>query len=135
MTDSRNAGFEDVRSALASPDRVLLALTLVFFSMWLGSAGPLRWWASEAGIATLFVFGVAPSFFAGATLTCWQSLATRTGPITSAAFALALTVLGEAAQIVLPGHTPDLWDIVAGALGALLAVPLVAWRVPRPALR
>jgi len=133
MPSSRPQTLADVRAALASPDKYLLAFTFAFFIMWLGSAGPLRWWASDAGIRTLWIFGVAPSFFAGSTFTCWQALATQTRPLASAAFALGITILGETAQLALPGHTPDIWDVVAGAVGASLGLPVVWWRTERTA--
>lgn len=135
MSNSVDVNFNDVLPGLKAPDRILLLFTLAFFATWLGSAGPLRWWASDAGMATLFVFGVAPSFFAGATFTCWISLATRTGPLVSGILSLGITVLGEGGQLLVAGHSADIRDVVAGALGAVISTPVVRCRTPGSAPR
>ena len=106
-------------------DRTLLLVAVIGFALWLVAAGPLRSWASASGLRSLWVLGVAPSFWAGFTLTCWQAFGTRTGPLVSAAFALALVTLAEGVQLLLPRQTPDVWDITAGAMGAALAAPIV----------
>lgn len=107
-------------------DRVLLAIAVAALVLWLGFVGPLRTWASGAGLRSLWLFGVAPSFFAGSALACWQAYGTRTGPPASAAYAFGLIALAEALQLALPRATPDAWDLVAGAAGSGLGA-LAVW--------
>ncbi|MEM1044119.1 MAG: hypothetical protein AAGI91_16030 [Bacteroidota bacterium] len=110
-------------------DRLLVAATAIGFVLWIACVGPVRTWASEANVRSLWVFGVAPSFFAGFTLACWQAVAVRSGPFASAALGFGLIVLAEAAHIVMPRSTADVWDIAAGAAGVALAAPFIAWRL------
>ena len=119
---------DDVVARLRDPDRWLLAFTLATFVLWLASVGPLRSWASESGVRGHWVFGVAPSLFAGGTLAAWQALATATRPVASALIAGALVSLAEVAHLVMPRQTADLWDVIAGLAGAALALPFLHWR-------
>ncbi len=119
------------RAAIARRDRVLLIATLAAFVLWMASVGPLRSWASGAGVRGFWVFGVAPSFFAGSTLTLWQAFTTRTGAAVSALYGASLVALAEVVQFLLPTHRTDGWDVVAGVMGALLAAPLVWYRARR----
>ena len=108
-------------------DPCLAAFTVIAFVLWMGSVGPLRSWATEAGVREHWTFGVAPSLFAGATLTGWQSLG-GTPPLASALLASLLIVLAEAAHLFMPRQTADGWDVLAGLMGAAVALPFVWWR-------
>ena len=114
-------------------DRRLLVAALLLFALWLASIGPVRTWASHVGLRGHWAVGVAPSFLAGFTFVLWQAFATRSRPLVCAAYAVALVVLTELAQLVLPGYTADVWDVVAGAVGAGLAVPVLL-RLTRQAI-
>lgn len=116
-------------------DRLLLAVALVTFGLWLITIGPVRAWADGVGLRDHWVLGVAPSFLAGFTLANWTGFVARTEPLTSAAFAVTWVVLAEASQLVLPRYTADLWDVLAGMVGAALAVPLLQWRAQSAARR
>ena len=109
-------------------DRVLAGCTLLAFALWLACVGPVRTWASGWGVREAWALGVAPSFFAGATLALWQSLATGARAVASVVVAVVLVALAEAAQVLHPRSTADLWDVAAGTVGALLAAPVVVWR-------
>ena len=106
----------------------LLIAALVGCGLWLGSIGPARTWAAAAGARDCWVTGVAPSFLAAMTFALWQSFATRTRPLTSALYAAALIVATEIAQLFLSRYTADVWDAVAGIVGAALALPVLRWR-------
>lgn len=112
-------------------DRFLLAAALVAFGLWLAAVRPARTWVSHAGIDADWAFGVAPSFFAGLTFVLWQAFAKRSRPLTSVVYAVVIIALAEVAQLVLPGYTADVWDVVAGVIGAALAAPIVRWRTKR----
>jgi len=82
-----------------------------------GAEGALRW-----------VLGVAPSFFAGLMFAFWQAFIVRTPPYAAAILAAALVVMTEVVQLFLPRYRADVWDAVAGVLGAALALPVLLWR-------
>ena len=109
----------------------LLAAALAALALWLVALGPVRDWASGAGLRANWVIGVAPSFFAGATFALWQAFAVRSSPIASAAGASVLVVMAELAQLGLPRYTPDVGDAFAGMLGAGIVVPVLMWRSRR----
>lgn len=111
-----------------SDDRFLRYATLGFVVFWLASVGPVRTWASEVGLRSVWWFGVAPSFFAGGAFATWQALATRVSGWLALLYAVCLVSLAEAIQLVMPNTTPDLWDILAGCAGATLGGGVVAWR-------
>ncbi|MEM1096666.1 MAG: hypothetical protein AAGJ10_18865 [Bacteroidota bacterium] len=111
-----------------SDDRVLRYATGVFVVLWMASVGPLRTWASEAGIRSLWWFGIAPSLFSGAAFATWQAVATSVRAWTSAAYAVVLTLLAEGVQLAMANATADPWDIVAGSIGAGVGGLIVAWR-------
>lgn len=112
-------------------DKSLLGVGLLAFGLWLSAIGPARAWASGAGIGEHWTFGVAPSFLAGFCFAHWQAFATRSRPIVAAAYAMALVALAEGVQLILPRYTADLWDMLAGIVGAGLAVPILQWRARR----
>ena len=109
-------------------DPWLLVAVLVTFALWLAAIGLFRTWARASGHRGSVLIGVAPSFFAGMSWTLWIAFATRTAPVASAIWTSALMVAAETAQLVLPGYTADVWDVVAGALGAAIVVPILRWR-------
>ncbi|PAP77203.1 hypothetical protein [Rubrivirga marina] len=119
---------DDVVARLRHPDRWLLAFVVAAFVLWIAAVGPLRSWASEAGIRGHWTLGVAPSFFAGGTLAAWQALAAATPPVASVVLAGALVSLAEVAHLAMPRQTADLWDVVTGLAGAALSLPLLKWR-------
>lgn len=112
-------------------DKYFLFAALVGFGLWLASIGPLRTWATEAGLRGSWVFGVAPSFLAACTFAFWQAFAVRSRPLASAAYAAALVTAAEVIQLFLPGYTADVWDAVAGVVGAAVAMPMLLWRERR----
>ncbi|MCR4341239.1 MAG: hypothetical protein NUW01_15285 [Gemmatimonadaceae bacterium] len=114
-------------------DRWLLLVALLAFALWLAALGPIRSWASGAGLRDHWLIGVAPSFFAGATMALWQAFAVRSTPLAAAAGAVAIVALAEAAQFALPRYTPDIRDVLAGIAGVALVVPLLVWRARRAA--
>jgi hypothetical protein len=101
------------------------------FVLWIASVGPIRSWATGAGIRDHWAFGVAPSFFAGSTLTAWQTASVGTRPAFSVLFAGGLLALAEVAHLFMPHHTADGWDVLAGLAGALVAFPYVQGRTNR----
>jgi VanZ family protein len=103
-------------------------VALVGFGLWLASVGPARTWATRAGQRRDWIFGVAPSFLAAFTFVFWQAFATRSRPFVCALFAAALVGAAEVAQLFLPRYTADAWDVVAGVVGAAVAMPLLLWR-------
>ena len=111
-----------------SRDGCVLVLALAAFALWLAAIGPLRAWSKDAGVRIQWAFGVAPSFFAGLTWALWQAFVTRTGPVVSALYAVALITLAEAVQLFLPRYRADVWDVVAGMAGAAVALPILFWR-------
>lgn len=111
-----------------SRDQWFLFAALLGFGLWLASVGPLRTWATGAGIHDSWVLGVAPSFFAGCTFAFWQAFAVRSKPLASLAYAAALVTATEVIQNFLPGYTADVWDAVAGIVGAAFAMPVLLWR-------
>ncbi len=108
----------------ARRDRSLLVLAAAFFLVWLLFTGPVRWLALAP--AWPLVLGSAPNFFAGMTLCFWQAFAVPGPAIYSGALAFAVLAVGEAVQLLLPHHRADGWDVMASALGALLATAVVA---------
>lgn len=122
-----------VSSGQRDPDRdkYFLFAALVGFGLWLASIGPLRTWATEAGLRGSWVFGVAPSFLAAGTFAFWQAFAVRSRPLASAAYAAALVTAVEVIQLFLPGYTADVWDAMAGVVGAAVAMPVLLWRERR----
>ena len=70
----------------------------------------------------------------GAALGAWLK-----GNVRSALAALAITIGIELAQIVIPGRDPNLDDVLANSLGAMLGILLMhtseAWLNPRPRMR
>ncbi len=128
MAEPPEVVWSQMLSRLRRPDRVLAVCAGVACVLWIACVGPVRTWASDAGIRQMWVFGVAPGFFAGATFVLWQSLGTGTRAAASVVISVGLSVLAEAAQLFLPGSTADPFDIVAGVAGALLAAPVVWWR-------
>ena len=109
-------------------DRVLLILALVGFGLWLASVGPMRTLATKAGLRRDLVFGFAPSFLAALTFVFWQAFATRSRPLVSALYTAGLVGAAEVVQLFLPRYTADVWDVVAGIVGAAVAVPVLLWR-------
>ena len=112
-------------------DKYFLIAALVGFGLWLASVGPLRIWATRAGQRGSWVFGVAPSFLAACTFAFWQAFAVRSRPLASAAYAAALVTAAEVIQLFLPFYTADVWDVVAGVVGAAVAMPVLLWRERR----
>jgi hypothetical protein len=112
-------------------DVVLLILALSAFGLWLAAIGPVRGWVRRAGIGGPWIVGVAPNAIAAFTFAHWQAFITRSGPTASVTSAVVLITLAEAAQLFLPRYTTDPWDIVAGVIGAGLAVPTLLWRARR----
>jgi len=111
-----------------SDDRFLRYATVVFVVLWLASVGPIRTWASDAGIRTLWWFGVAPSLFSGVAFATWQATSTSVRAWASVLSSIVLTLLAEAAQMTMATATADLWDVVAGCIGAGVGGLIVAWR-------
>lgn len=105
-------------------DRRLLALAFACFVVWLMFTGPVRWLSLAP--AWPLLLGSAPNFFAGMTLCFWQAFAVPGPAIASGALAFAVLAGGEAVQTLLPQHRADGWDVLASALGALLATAVVA---------
>src|SRR5512141_2829689 len=114
-------------------DKWLLTAALVAFALWLAVLGPVRTWANEAGLRANWAIGVAPSFLAGATFALWQAFAVRSRPVAAVAGSAALVVIAEVVQLGLPRYTADVWDAIAGILGAGLVLPLLVWRSRRSA--
>lgn len=122
---------DDALDRLRQQDRWLLAFMAGAFVLWMASVGPIRSWATEVGIRGHWSFGIAPSFFAGSTLTAWQTVGVGTRPGFSALIAFALLALAEIAHLFMPQHTADGWDVAAGLAGAIVALPFVQWRTNR----
>jgi hypothetical protein len=112
-------------------DKVLLVLAIFALALWLSAAGPIRWAVEGSTVRLPWILGVLPNFLAGITLTCWQAFLTRTSPVASAVFAVAVLGIAEAAQLLLPSYRADWWDVAASATGALLAIPVLLWRAKR----
>lgn len=114
-----------------SRDSFLLAATLLAFGFWLAAIGPVRTWASHAGMSANWAVGVAPSFFAGFTFVLWYGFSMRGRPLAAVLYGTLLIVVGELAQIFIPRYTPDAWDVAAGIIGTFVAAPIVSWRAQR----
>lgn len=101
---------------------------------WLsGCARPGRyggWWKAQRWRGTAYSAS-PPNPFAGTTLTLWQAFGTRTGPVASAGFAVAVLGLMEAVQLVLPRHRANVWDVVASVVGAAAAAVIIQSRRSR----
>lgn len=110
-------------------DVFLLRCAGVFFVFWISCTGPLRWLAGPA--LPLWLTGSAPNFFAGLTLTFWQAFVVPSHPLGSAAVALAVLALVEAAQMAIPQHRADVWDLLASFVGCSVAVVALYGRRPR----
>ena len=124
---------EPIRQRLRSADRPLAAFALVAFACWMASVGPVRTWATGAGVRDWWVFGVAPSAFAGMAIAAWQALAVRSQPALAVGIACGLVALAEVAHVWMPRRTADMWDVTAGVVGALLAWPVLRCRQGPPA--
>lgn len=111
-----------------SDDRFLRYATAVFFVLWIVSVGPIRTWASEAEIRSLWWFGVAPSFFAGIAFATWQAVATSVRAWASVFYSIVLIVLAEGIQLSMANATADPWDVLAGCVGAVFGGLIVRWR-------
>ncbi|MEM6646227.1 MAG: hypothetical protein AAF730_08235 [Bacteroidota bacterium] len=72
-----------------SEDRFLRYATAFFLVLWIACVGPVRTWATDVGIRSWWIFGVAPSLFAGITFATWQAVATRVSAWTAFAFGIA----------------------------------------------
>ena len=94
--------------------------------LWFGLHGPLRRFAIWLGASADGFLAVAPSFFAGcfATVVTFMALPR---PIPAAVCGAAFALATEIIQPWMRQHTYDLGDIVAGAIGATLVVPLLWW--------
>ena len=97
------------------------------FGLWLGFHGPLRasaFWLGASGDGFL---GVAPSFFAGCAATLGAFMGGLPRPIPAALCGAAFVFATEIVQPWTQRYTYDPADIVAGAIGATLVVPLLWW--------
>ncbi|MEM1054320.1 MAG: hypothetical protein AAGI52_02240 [Bacteroidota bacterium] len=113
-----------------SRDRRLAWATGVAAVLWIACVGPVRTWALDMGIRSHWFFGIAPSLFAGTTFAMWQMLVSRTSPLPSVMYGVVLCALAEAVQLAMPRATADPLDALAGAIGAVLALPILLWRWP-----
>ena len=118
-----------------SPDRWLSAATLLAFAGWLATVGPVRTWASGAGLRDAWLIGVAPSLLAAVTMALWIRLRARSHPMLASVLAVALTAFAEAAQVWMPRQTADPGDVVAGVVGGAVAWPLLRWHANATARR
>lgn len=128
---SRDGATVSADQRVSPRDRFLLIMALVGFGLWLASVGPVRTWATRAGERRDWAFEIAPSFLAAFTFVFWQAFATRSRPLVSALYGAALVSAAEVAQLFLPRYTADVWDVVAGIVGAAVAMPLLLWRESR----
>ena len=81
------------------PDRLLTAAALAAFTLWLAAVGPVRTWASGAGVRDAWLVGVAPSLFAGLTMALWLRRSAGAGPLYACALSAGLTALAEIAHV------------------------------------
>lgn len=112
----------------AKRDKKLLHWALAAFVVWLAWTGPIRWSAGSSLPAWLL--GSAPNFFAGITLTLWQAYAVPSRELAPAVVAFTVLSAVEAAQIVMPQHRADIWDLLASLVGCALAAGYLSWRSP-----
>jgi hypothetical protein len=132
MDDSRRSAIRIDSGVGGGRDRYLLVAALAGFGLWLASIGPVRTWAAQAGQRDRWIFGVAPSFLAAWTFAFWQAFVAKSRPLPAAAYAAVLVTVAEVVQVFLPGYTADVWDVVAGVLGAAAALPVLVVRARQP---
>lgn len=118
-----------------SPKQQLLSVVyLIGFLLWFGSALAVRPWAAVIGLEGHWTVGVAPSFFAGVTVTAFLALRWRLGPFLVLVSAAVLMLLLEIVQIWLPNYVFDPLDMLAGGFGAaLLSMLLTRYSDKSPA--
>jgi hypothetical protein len=115
-------------------DRFLLFTALVGCVLWTISVSPLRIYAIKISQCASWIFGVAPNFLAGSTFAFWQAYIVKSRPIISVTYAAALVTISEVIQLYMPRYMFDVWDLVAGILGTLVATPVLLWREPHDKL-
>jgi len=93
---------------------------LIGFVLWFAAASAARPWAGAIGLEGHLALGIAPSFFAGVTVTAFITFQWRRRPILAVASGAALMVLIEVVQLWLPKYVFDPLDALAGVSGAAL---------------
>jgi hypothetical protein len=104
--------------------RLHVGFTITFW-LWLGFHGPLRTLALRLGASGAGFLAVAPSFFAGCAATFAAFMGGVPNPIPAALCGATFVLATEIFQPWWDGYTYDVGDIVAGAIGATLVVPLL----------
>jgi hypothetical protein len=102
-----------------SPTQQLLGVVyLIGFFLWFGSALAVRPWAAAIGLEGHWTLGVAPSFFAGVTVTAFVAFRCRLRPTLAFVSGTVLMLLLEIVQVWLPNYVFDPFDVLAGLFGA-----------------
>lgn len=112
-------------------------LTLVYMIsgvLWGASVG-VRSWRPLLGYEGGWALGVAPSFFAGVTLTLIVAGSLKFRPLFAMVYGATLMLLAEVVQLFIPRYVYDPLDVLAGFLGATLAtIFLVSIRSSPPSI-
>ncbi|HEX2921637.1 MAG TPA: hypothetical protein VHO50_10785 [Bacteroidales bacterium] len=111
-----------------SRDNFCLYFAILCYFIWLLSVSPLRIYVREINQSLSFILNITPNFFAGCTFAFWQSYITKSKPFLSVIFAASLVTATEIIQLFIPRYTFDVWDVVAGIVGASIVVPILLWR-------
>ena len=110
----------------SAPKRLRVGFRTTFL-LWFGFHGPLRTLALWLGASADGFLAVAPSFFAGCAATLGAFMGSFPRPIPAALFGATFVLATEIVQPWIRRYTFDVGDIVAGAIGATLVVPLLWW--------
>jgi hypothetical protein len=106
--------------------RLHVGFTITFW-LWLGFHGPLRTLALSLGAGADGFLAVAPSLFAGCAATLGAYMGGLPRPIPAALCGATFVLTTEVFQLWMRRYTYDSGDIVAGAIGATLVMPLLWW--------
>jgi hypothetical protein len=106
--------------------RLHVGFTIMFW-LWIGFHGPLRSLALRLGASGDGFLAVAPSLFAGGAATLGAFMSGLPRPVPAALCGATFVIAIEMLQPWMRRYTFDPGDIVAGAIGATLAVPLLWW--------
>lgn len=109
-------------------DRFFLFAALAGFLLWLVSKSPVRGWADITFHQYSWLFGVLPSFLAAWTFAFWIAFAVKSKPVEAGLYAAALVIAAEFIELFIPIYTFDFYDMLAGVIGAAVAIPVLLLR-------